>query len=103
MIQNLKPYTRATLVEPQQVEKTDDSGAKTTQTVTDQTIAQGPVASPEIIKELGTNGGGFMNSNSSHPFENPPPLTNFFEIFCIFPLVSGLTYTSCRMTRTTNH
>ena len=60
VIQNLKPYTAATTVE----------GAK-------QTIAQGPVASQEAIKELGTNGGGFFNANSAHPFENPTPLTNF--------------------------
>jgi K+-transporting ATPase ATPase A chain len=103
MIQNLKPYTAATLVEPQQVEKTDDSGAKTTQTVTEQTIAQGPVASQEIIKELGTNGGGFMNANSAHPFENPTPLTNFLEILAIFAIGSGLTYTLGRMTGNQRH
>jgi K+-transporting ATPase ATPase A chain len=103
MIQNLKPYTAATLVEPQQVEKTDDSGAKSTQTVTEQTIAQGPVASQEIIKELGTNGGGFMNANSAHPFENPTPLTNFLEILAIFAIGSGLTYTLGRMTGNQKH
>src|SRR5215471_4683707 len=103
IIQNLKPYTVATLVEPQQVEKTDENGAKTTQTVTEQTIAQGPVASQEIIKELGTNGGGFMNANSSHPFENPTPLTNFLEILAIFAIGSGLTYTLGRMTGNQKH
>src|SRR5262249_54851981 len=103
MIQNLKSYTVATLVETQQVEKTDDSGAKTTQAVTEKTIAQGPVASQEIIKELGTNGGGFMNSNSSHPFENPTPLANFFEILAIFSIGSGLTYTLGRMTGNQKH
>jgi K+-transporting ATPase ATPase A chain len=103
MIQNLKPYTAATLVEPQQIEKTDDSGAKSTQTVTEQTIAQGPVASQEIIKELGTNGGGFMNANSAHPFENPTPLTNFLEILAIFAIGSGLTYTLGRMTGNQRH
>src|SRR5262249_8872916 len=71
-IQNFKPYTVAKFVEPQQVTKTDpDTGQESTDTVTDQTIAQGPVASQEIIKELGTNGGGFFNANSGHPFENP--------------------------------
>src|SRR5258706_10679359 len=63
VVQNLKPYTQATLVEPQQVTKTEaDTGAETTEPVTDQTMAQGPVASQEIIKELGTNGGGFFNA-----------------------------------------
>jgi potassium-transporting ATPase potassium-binding subunit len=57
-----------------------------------QTIAQGPVATQEAIKMLGTNGGGFMNANSSHPFENPTPLSNFFEMLSIFLLGSGLVY-----------
>ncbi len=57
-----------------------------------QTIAQGPVASQEAIKELGTNGGGFFNANSAHPFENPTPLTNFLEIFAILLIPAGLTY-----------
>ena len=57
-----------------------------------QTIAQGPVASQEAIKMLGTNGGGFMNANSAHPFENPTPLSNFAEILSIFLLGSGLVY-----------
>ena len=54
-------------------------------TVTEQTIAQGPVASQEIIKELGTNGGGFFNANSAHPFENPTPLTNLIECSRFLP------------------
>ena len=57
-----------------------------------QTIAQGPVASQESIKELGTNGGGFFNANSAHPFENPSPITNFLEILAILVIPSGLTY-----------
>ncbi|NTW28102.1 MAG: potassium-transporting ATPase subunit KdpA [Coriobacteriia bacterium] len=57
-----------------------------------QTIAQGPVASQEAIKELGTNGGGFFNANSAHPFENPSPLTNFLQIFAILVIPAGLTY-----------
>jgi potassium-transporting ATPase potassium-binding subunit len=63
----------------------------------DQVIAQGPVASQEIIKELGTNGGGFFNVNSAHPFENPTPLTNLIEMLAIFAIGAGLTNTFGRM------
>jgi K+-transporting ATPase ATPase A chain len=62
-----------------------------------QTIAQGPVASQEVIKELGTNGGGFFNVNSAHPFENPTPFTNIFETFLILSIAASLTYTYGRM------
>jgi len=62
-----------------------------------QTIAQGPVASQEIIKELGTNGGGFFNANSAHPYENPTPLTNLIEMVAIFAGGAGLTYMFGRM------
>jgi K+-transporting ATPase ATPase A chain len=79
-IQNLKPYTDVTTVE----------GAK-------QTIAQGPVASQEVIKQLGTNGGGFFNANSSHPFENPTPLSNLLAMFLIFVIPGALTYTFGKM------
>src|SRR3989441_1448372 len=104
VVQNFKPYTQAALVEPQLLTKTDaDTGEQKTETQTDQTIAQGPVASQEIIKELGTNGGGFFNANSAHPFENPTPFTNFFEIVAIFCLGSGLTYTLGRMTGNQRH
>ena len=103
VVQNLNSYTQAAVVEPQTVDQTDQQGNTTKQTVTDQTIAQGPVASQEIIKELGTNGGGFMNSNSAHPFENPTPLTNFIEILAIFSIGSGLTYTLGRMTGNQKH
>jgi potassium-transporting ATPase potassium-binding subunit len=58
-----------------------------------QKIPQGPVASQEAIKELGTNGGGFFNANSAHPYENPTPFTNLFEMFLIFAIGAGLTYT----------
>jgi K+-transporting ATPase ATPase A chain len=71
--------------------------------VTDQKIAQGPVASQEIIKELGTNGGGFFNANSAHPYENPTPLSNLIEMFCMFAISSGLTYTLGRMTGSQRH
>lgn len=104
VVQNFKPYTQAALVEPQQLTKTDaDTGEETTETQTDQTIAQGPVASQEIIKELGTNGGGFFNANSAHPFENPTPLSNFIEIVAIFAIGAGLTYTLGRMTGNQRH
>jgi potassium-transporting ATPase potassium-binding subunit len=62
-----------------------------------QTIAEGPVASQEIIKELGTNGGGFMNANSAHPYENPTPLTNLIELLAIFSIGAGLTHTFGKM------
>jgi K+-transporting ATPase ATPase A chain len=80
VIQNLKPYTTVTTVE----------GAK-------QTIAQGPVASQEAIKELGTNGGGFFGANSAHPFENPTPVTNFFEMWLLLVIPAALTYTFGKM------
>jgi len=66
-----------------------------------QTIAVGPVASQESIKMLGTNGGGFFNTNSAHPFENPTPFTNFVELLSILVISSGLTYTFGRMVRDT--
>ncbi len=80
VVQNVSPYTVATTVE----------GAR-------QTIAQGPVASQEIIKQLGTNGGGFFNANSAHPFENPTPFTNLVSTFLIFLIPAALTYTFGRM------
>jgi potassium-transporting ATPase potassium-binding subunit len=103
VVQNLKPYDTVKLVEPQQVSTTGVDGKTTTQTVTEQTIAQGPVASQEIIKEFGTNGGGFFNANSAHPFENPTPLSNLFEMLCIFAISAGLTYTLGRMTGSQAH
>jgi K+-transporting ATPase ATPase A chain len=63
-----------------------------------QVIAQGPVASQEVIKELGTNGGGFFNANSAHPFENPTPLSNLLEMLAIFAIAAGLTHTFGKMT-----
>ncbi len=103
VIQNFSPYTRATLLEPQRVEKKADDGTVKTETVTTQIIAQGPVASQEIIKEFGTNGGGFFNANSAHPFENPTPLSNFLEMVAIFAISAGLTYTLGRMTGNQRH
>src|SRR6266498_1549830 len=101
--QNLKPYTVAKIVDPQKVEKTDAEGKTTTETITEQKIAQGPVASQEFIKEWGTNGGGFFNANSAHPYENPKPFTNLLEMFAIFAVSAGLTYTLGRMTGSQKH
>ena len=84
--QNLHAYTTAHTLEQQT-----------------QTIAQGPVASQEVIKMLGTNGGGFFNANSAHPFENPTPLINLFQILLIFVIPAGLTYTLGRMTGSPGH
>jgi len=69
----------------------------------EQKIPQGPVASQEAIKELGTNGGGFFNANSAHPYENPTPGTNFFQIVLIFAIGAGLTNTLGRMTGSVRH
>jgi K+-transporting ATPase ATPase A chain len=80
VIQNLNPYTTVTTVE----------GGK-------QIIAQGPVASQEAIKQLGTNGGGFFNANSAHPYENPTPLSNLLAMFLIFAIPGALTYTFGKM------
>jgi K+-transporting ATPase ATPase A chain len=103
VVQNLKPYTTVQLTEPQTVQVTGADGKVSTQTVTQQIIAQGPVASQEVIKEFGTNGGGFFGANSAHPFENPTPLSNFFQLVLIFAIPSGLTYTLGRMTGSQRH
>src|SRR6185503_2196921 len=86
VVQNLKPYDTVQTVE----------GAK-------QVIAQGPTASQEVIKQFGTNGGGFFNANSAHPFETPTPLSNFFAMFGIFAISAGLTYTLGSMTGSRRH
>lgn len=103
VVQNLKPYATAEFVEPQAVQSQDAAGKAITQTVTQQIIALGPVASQEAIKMFGTNGGGFFNANSAHPFENPTPLSNFFEMVLIFAIPSALTYTLGRMTGSPKH
>ena len=82
VIQNFSSYVDVTTLE----------GAK-------QTIAMGPVASQEVIKELGTNGGGFFNANSAHPFENATPLSNLIEMLLIFCIPAAITYTYGRMAR----
>jgi len=99
VVQNFKAYDTVKLVEPQHVTGAD---GKTT-LVTTQTIAQGPVASQEAIKMLGTNGGGFFNANSAHPFENPTPLTNFLQMLAIFLIPAGLAITLGQMVRSPRH
>jgi K+-transporting ATPase ATPase A chain len=103
VVQNFKPYTTVDLIQPYTAQVMGSDGKTTTQTITQQVIAQGPVASQEVIKEFGTNGGGFFNANSAHPFENPTPLSNFFEMILIFAIPSGLTYTLGRMTGSQRH
>ena len=103
VVQNLRPYTQASVVEPQTIEKQAADGTKSQDTVTTQVIAQGPVASQEAIKMLGTNGGGFFNANSAHPFENPTPLSNLLQMLMIFAIPSALTYTLGRMTGSAKH
>jgi K+-transporting ATPase ATPase A chain len=71
------------------------------QSVVEQIIAVGPVASQEAIKQLGTNGGGFFNANAAHPFENPTPLANFFQIYALLVLPAALTYTFGTMVKDT--
>lgn len=87
MIQDFSPYVAATTV---------DGGAT-------QTLAQGPVASQVAIKMLGTNGGGFMNANAAHPYENPTPLSNFIQMLSIFAMPSALTNYLGRMVRNQKH
>jgi K+-transporting ATPase ATPase A chain len=103
VVQNLHPYTTATLVEPQVNEKSNTDGTVSHETVSTQTIAQGPVASQESIKMIGTNGGGFFNANSAHPFENPTPLSNFVQMLMIFAIPSALTYALGCMTGSPRH
>ncbi|MGH8101255.1 MAG: potassium-transporting ATPase subunit KdpA [Chthoniobacterales bacterium] len=114
-IDNFKPYTKATLVEPMkiQVEKKNDKGetikdaegkaVTEEQTITEQNIVQGPMASQIAIKMLGTNGGGYVNANAAHPFENPTPLSNFVQMLSIFSIGSGLTYYLGRMVKNQKH
>jgi len=96
-IQNFKPYEIAHPVDPQTIsaQQRDTQklvNGKPGSTPQNQTIAQGPLASQAAIKMLGVNGGGFMNANAAHPYENPTPLTNFIQMLTILLLPSGLTW-----------
>jgi potassium-transporting ATPase potassium-binding subunit len=113
--QNFKPYQTAKVVEAQkvQVPKKDANGNPVNdakgnpvmeeQTVDSQTITEGPMASQMAIKMLGTNGGGFVNANAAHPFENPTPLSNFIQMLSIFAIPSALTYYLGRMVKNQKH
>jgi K+-transporting ATPase ATPase A chain len=103
VVQNLKPYASARLIDPQTVQTQTPDGKAVTQIVTQQPIAMGPTASQEAIKMFGTNGGGFFNANSAHPFENPTPFSNFLQLVLIFAIPAGLTYTLGRMTGAPRH
>ena len=103
VVQNLKPYATAQLLEPQSVQTQGSDGKTATQIITQQMIPLGPAASQEAIKMFGTNGGGFFSANSAHPLENPTPLSNFFQMFLIFAIPSGLTYTLGRMAGSPRH
>ena len=96
VVQNFKPYVRATPVERATAATPDKDGDP-------QIIAQGPAASQVAIKMLGTNGGGFFNANAAHPYENPTPLSNFIQMLSIFLIPSGLTYYLGRKVRNQKH
>ena len=101
VIQNFSPYKDVTTLEPLtwQQPKTDAAGNPVQESVTTktQTLPMGPIASQESIKELGTNGGGFLNANSAHPYENPTALSNLLEMLAIVLIPAALTYTFGRM------
>jgi K+-transporting ATPase ATPase A chain len=109
VVQTFAPYPKVSLVQPSRYDEPingadgkpvlDETGKPRTTPaeLTEQTIAVGPVASQVAIKQLGTNGGGFFNANSSHPFENPTPLTNFLELLAILLIPAALCYTCGHM------
>jgi len=104
VVQTFKPYVDAQMMEKLHVDEQKDASGKVTapaQDLTSQSIAVGPVASQVAIKQLGTNGGGFFNANSAHPFENPTPLSNFLEMLAIILIPAALCYTFGYMVRDT--
>jgi K+-transporting ATPase ATPase A chain len=115
MIQNFKPYDTVKLTEPftTQVAKVDDKGnpvldpagkpVMEDKKIDTQTIVQGPMASQIAIKMLGTNGGGYVNANAAHPYENPSPFSNFLQILSIFAIPSALTYYLGRTVKNQRH
>lgn len=116
VIQNFKPYGTAMIVDKNvttEVDKKDEQGnvvtdeegnnVKEIQPQRTQTLAQGPAASQLAIKMLGTNGGGFFNANSAHPYENPTPFSNFTQMLLILVIPAGLTYTLGRMVKSQGH
>jgi len=115
VIQNFSPYRSVNMVQPFSVQqpKTDAAGGQVkdsqgnpvleTKQLTTQLIVQGPMASQLAIKQLGTNGGGYTNANSSHPYENPTPLSNFLEMLSILLIPSGLTYYFGRAVKNQRH
>ncbi len=115
MIQNFKPYETARILDPYAVEvsQKDDAGdivedahgnpITQASRIETQTIVQGPMASQVAIKMLGTNGGGYVNANAAHPYENPTPLSNFIQMLSIFLIPSGLTYYLGRMVKNQRH
>lgn len=92
VIQNFDAYKEVTTLQPTTYSVTDTTGKQTTEVTSTQTLAMGPVASQEAIKMIGTNGGGFFNANSAHPFENPTPLSNFLQMLAIFLIPAGLCF-----------
>src|ERR1700761_458439 len=97
VVQNFRPYDQAKLVQSQTVTTTGTDGKATTQIIAAQSIAQGPTASQEAIKMLGTNGGGFFNANSAHPFENPTPFANFVQMIAMLVIPAALCLVFGRM------
>lgn len=92
VIQNFDAYKEVSTLQPTTYSVTDPAGKQTTELTSTQTLAMGPVASQEAIKMIGTNGGGFFNANSAHPFENPTPLSNFLQMLAIFLIPAGLCF-----------
>ncbi len=93
VIQNFNGYKEITTLQTTEYSTPDATGKQVPQTIATQTLAMGPVASQEAIKMVGTNGGGFFNANSAHPYENPTPLSNFLQMVAIFLIPAGLCFT----------